>query len=293
MKAALRVSWSAAVLRNTLRRAKKEARPRIFRDALRRFARVHYRDFPWRETRDPFRILVSEIMLQQTQTARVLPKYRQFIKVFPSFRALAEAAPKDVLALWQGLGYNRRALYLQRLARIVMVDFAGKLPLELDVLRTLPGIGNYTAAAVRVFSLNTPVALIETNIRSVFTYLFFHGTRKIRDEELLPLIEACLDHKAPRVWYYVLMDYGVYLKGETKGLVTRSAHHRPQSKFKGSDRQIRGRIIAVLLRNERVSYMKLVSELETDGPRVQKILIGLEKDGLVIKRGRSYLLPGT
>lgn len=157
-------------------------------------------------------------MLQQTQVDRVIPKYAQFLKTFPNWNALARAPQKKVLRAWQGLGYNRRALFVRRAAQTVVQKYGGALPRDFSALASLPGVGPYTAGALLAFIWNEPMVFIETNIRAVFLHHFFPQkagrlpAQKITDAELLPLITETLDLKNPRVWYWALMDYGAYLK---------------------------------------------------------------------------------
>ncbi len=209
-----------------------------------RFARTHTRRFPWRLRRTPYRVLVSEVMLQQTQALRVSPFFTRFLKLFPSVRALAYAQTREVISAWKGLGYNRRALNLKRAAEIITSDYRGKIPCDVTLLMQLPGIGSYTASAVMAFAFNRPVVCIETNIRTVFIDRFFKDTRRVRDQELLVLIEQTLDRENPRAWYEALMDFGVYLKSEGRGHNARSAHYVRQKPFKGSRRELRGKLLS-------------------------------------------------
>jgi A/G-specific adenine glycosylase len=208
---------------------------------------------PWRKTRDPYKILVSELMLQQTQVARVIPKYERFVKKFPTFQALAKAPLAEVLMEWQGLGYNRRAKYLHEAAKVCStkptfrflapkrgprkVGFVSLRSAEF--LESLPGVGPYTARAVCVFAYNRPEVFIETNIRTVFTHHYFPHKHKVHDKEILPLIERDLkkSHMEPREFYAALMDYGSYLKGSGVRINNKSKHYTKQSKFEGSRRQ--------------------------------------------------------
>ena len=196
---------------------------------------------PWRKTRDPYKILVSEIMLQQTQVDRVIPYYRNFMKKYPTAKALASTSLAAVLTEWSGLGYNRRAKFLFQAA--VEAEKNGGIPREYDALRALPGIGDYTAKAVRVFAFNEPEALIETNVRAVFIHHFFPRTKKVEDKKLLPIIEKALKGQSPREWYAALMDYGSHLKRLHPNPSRRSKHHTKQAKFEGSLRQVRGAIL--------------------------------------------------
>ena len=180
----------------------------LFKDTICEYYLAQGRSFPWRSTTDPYHILVSEIMLQQTQTFRVMGKYEAFIDAFPDFAALAHAELSAILSLWQGLGYNRRALSLKKIAEIVMHNFGNELPACREALMGMPGIGNATAGALLAFAFNRPVPFIETNIRRVFIHFFFNYREGITDSEIMPLVEQTLDREAPRQWYYALMDYG-------------------------------------------------------------------------------------
>jgi len=218
-----------------------------FRATVLEHYRVQGRDLPWRRTRDPYEILVSEMMLQQTQVARVLPKYGPFLDRYPDLPRLAEAPLNAVLEIWQGLGYNRRALSLHRAAQMVMDEQEGRLPRSFSQLRRLPGIGPATAAAVCVFAYGDPLVFIETNIRSVFLHHFFPGCVDVPDSGILPLVEATLDQENPRRWYYALMDYGVWLKKTNPNPSRSSRHHAIQTPFEGSRRQLRARTLRAVL----------------------------------------------
>lgn len=182
-------------------------------------------------------------MLQQTQVDRVVPYYKAFLKQFPNIKSLAEAPLSDVLRAWQGLGYNRRAKMLHNAAKVVVVNYGGRLPKTYSDLVSLPGVGDYTAKAVRTFAHNKPEVMIETNIRTVFIHHFFPKKDTIHDDALLPFIEQVLDTKNPAIWYAALMDYGVHLKKLHTNPSRKSAHHTKQKPFKGSDREIRGAIL--------------------------------------------------
>jgi A/G-specific adenine glycosylase len=226
-------------------------------------------------------------MLQQTQVDRVIPYFRRFIHTFPSFKALAKAPLKDVLHVWQGLGYNRRALHLKRIAEIVTKTHSGRLPTDEKELLQLPGIGPYTAAAVRAFALNEPTVCMDTNIRSVFIHAFFPKKKKVSDKTLLPLIERSLDTTRPRDWYYALMDYGAHLKKTGTNPGRQSVHHKKQSAFKGSNRELRGKILKVLLTNPQTP-ISLAKTLGTSQEKVTSILTQLTRDGLIQKSGRRF-----
>ena len=247
-------------------------------------------DLPWRLTCDPYRIMVSEVMLQQTQVARVRTKYGEFLTSFPDVASLAGAPLQEVLAVWQGLGYNRRGMALKRAAERVVERFGGAIPGTVQELRTLPGIGPYTAGAIAAFACNRPEVFIETNIRTVFLHLFFHGQQGIADRELLPLIDATLDRDHPREWYYALMDYGVMIKQETANPGRRSAHHVRQSPFKGSNREVRSRILKAILAEGGVTEQTLVVTLDGDEERVKKNLADLEQEGFLVRQGTQYVI---
>jgi A/G-specific adenine glycosylase len=247
---------------------------------------------PWRKTRDPYRILVSEVMLQQTQVDRVLPKYRAFIRAFPSISALARSPLKDVLIAWQGLGYNRRAKLLHSCASVIAHEHRGKFPRTKEELQTLPGIGPYTASAVLAFSFEVPTALIETNVRSVFLHHFFADDADVPDAALLPYIERTLQKERVREWYWALMDYGSFLKRHTENPSRRSRHHTKQSPFKGSDRSIRGAIVRMLTQGPLTRTEILARLKEFEDVRIDAILQRLCEEGLVAKGKRGmYALP--
>ena len=239
------------------------------------------RNFVWRNNHTPYTITVSEIMLQQTQTNRVVQKYQTFIDTFSSFEDLAQASLKEVLAAWQGLGYNRRGLALHTCAQKIVQEYRGILPNNPEVLVTFPGIGKATAASICAFAFNIPTVFIETNIRTVFIHFFFGNRSEIKDTEIYPLVEATVDHNNAREWYYALMDYGVMLKKNLPNPSRKSAHHTQQSKFEGSDRQIRGMILKILTAQPYASYEELCSLIEREPIRIEKALLELCKERFV------------
>ena len=253
----------------------------LFRDLVHEYYRTHRRDFPWRNTRDPYKILVSEFMLQQTQTERVVTKYERFVDVLPDFFDLADAPLRDVLALWQGLGYNRRAVALKKTGQLVVDVHGGRLPDDVLTLKTFPGIGITTASEIAAFAFQRPVVFIETNIRRVFLHFFFRDSDGVKDKDLLPLVEETLDRSDPRNWYYALMDYGVMLKRVVINPNRRSAHYTRQSRFEGSDRQIRGAILRLLLAREEISESEVAPLLDAENARVERILGELKNEGFI------------
>ncbi len=248
-------------------------------------------DLPWRKTTDPYKIMVSEIMLQQTQVDRVKEKYKTFIKKFPSAKSLAKASLNDVLKLWQGLGYNRRAINLKKAAEVITTEFKGTFPQEYELLLNLPGIGPYTANAIRAFAFNLPSTFIETNIRSVFIHIFFKDKKDIHDKDINPLIQKMQDEKNPRVWYWALMDYGSYLKREFGNANKASRHYTRQSKFEGSDRQIRGEILKYLLaQSKAITKQKLISSIDRPKEKIEQKIQELQNEGFIIKQKNHFMI---
>lgn len=252
--------------------------------AFQRTVRGYYKKngrhtLPWRQTYSPYRILVSEIMLQQTQVERVIPKYKNFLKKFPTLSVLANAPLSAVLIEWQGLGYNRRAKMLQSAARAILTEHNGRFPKSKEELLALPGIGPYTASAIRVFAFNEPETLIETNVRSVFIHHFFPKKKKVSDASLFPLIVASVDVQNPREWYSALMDYGSHVKQTVGNASRRSAHHVRQKPFKGSNRELRGTIMRELSKRKR--SMTYLETLGFDKKHLLSQLDSLRKEGMI------------
>ena len=260
-----------------------------FQDIIYRYYKKHKRPFPWRTTTDPYEILVSELMLQQTQTTRVEQKYTKFLTYFPDFSTLATSSFQEVLTHWQGLGYNRRAKALKTIAEIVNEKFHGKLPETEEELQQLPGIGPYTASAILTFAYNKPTIFIETNIRTVFLYFFFQNNTKVSDQEIRVLVKKTLDYEKPREWYYALMDYGVMLKKHHAFINKKSAHYLKQSRFEGSSRQIRGQILRHLLQNPQ-KFSELQYKLGISNQQLEIILSQLIKENLVRKHDNCYII---
>ena len=254
-----------------------------FKETVWSFYTKEGRDLPWRKTTNPYRIWVSEVMLQQTQVARVLPKYKAFLKQFKTIQDLASAPLSEVLLYWQGLGYNRRAKLLHEGAKYIVKNHKGIFPKE--SLRDIPGIGAYTEGAVQAFAYNKAVACIETNIRTVYLHHFFKDKKDILDTEILPLIEKTLDRENPKEWYWALMDYGSHLKRSGVQLNTKSKHYTKQSTFKGSEREVRGAILKTLLAKKSIQNL-----FPKRREQVEKQLIKLHKEGLIQKKGRGYVV---
>lgn len=263
---------------------------RRFRSIIFHYYFGHRREFSWREEISPYRVFISEVMLQQTQTSRVVPKFDEFIVKFPDFYSLANADFSEVLRSWKGLGYNRRARYLQEAAEIVADRFGGDLPDDPGLLVTLPGIGPATAASICTFAFNIPLAFIETNIRTVYLHFFFPDARGVDDRQIMELVEKTVDKKRPRDWYYALMDYGVMLKKTIGNLNTRSKHYSRQSRFEGSDRQIRGKILQLLLDDPAIMVEALPGLLGESPERIERIVASLCNDNLVLKAKNKLTL---
>lgn len=251
------------------------------------------RDLPWRDGADPYRVLVSETMLQQTQVDRVKPKFIAFMQQFPDPQSLANAPIPQLLTAWQGLGYNRRALNLQRAARMIVEQWDGRIPDDPALLQQLPGIGPYTAGAVASFAFNRPQLFLETNIRAVLLHFFFADQQGIADRQLLTVAEMALDRENPRDWYNALMDYGSDLKRRFPNPSRRSRHHTVQSRFEGSDRQVRGTVLRLLLGSSGMTVRAMQKQLDVDADRLLRILEGMVKDGFLKKQGRKLIIPST
>lgn len=254
---------------------------RSFQTCIWQFYAANKRYFAWRNVNNPYYVMVSEIMLQQTQTDRVINKFEQFIAAFPDIYSLAEADLQDVLGVWQGLGYNRRGKALWENAQWIVQYFNGVIPNDPAILVTFKHIGPNTAASIVAFAFNKPVIFIETNIRTVYLQTFFKNKENVHDKDLMPLIAQTVDQSNPREWYYALMDYGVYLKKMLPNPNRRSAHYAVQSKFEGSNRQIRGRIIKKLTEVGKIGVDDLFHSLGREEDRYKVVLDGLIKDGMV------------
>jgi A/G-specific adenine glycosylase len=248
------------------------------------------RHLPWRTTTDPYQIMVSEIMLQQTQVERVQPKYEAFLARFPTIESLAQASLAEVLGQWQGLGYNRRGMMLQRAAETIVNQYAGTIPDDPVLLAQLPGIGPYTAGAITAFAFGHPTPVIETNIRSVFIHFFFPNVTAVNDREILSLVELTMDRNNIRDWYNALMDYGVMLKKTTPNPSRRSRSHSRQSPFRGSNREIRGEILRLLLATPGLTAGEIAQRSGKDEERVVTILTLLVSEGLLQKQAEVYLV---
>ncbi|MEO5499253.1 MAG: A/G-specific adenine glycosylase [Candidatus Saccharimonadales bacterium] len=262
-----------------------------FQETVWQYYREHGRQMPWREDPSPYKVLVSELMLQQTQVSRVIPKFNAFMYTCPNIAALADKSLAEVLELWSGLGYNRRAKYLHQAAQIVLSDFAGSIPDDFDGLVKLPGIGKNTAGAIMAYAFSQPVVFVETNIRTVYFHHFYNDAYEpISDKQLEALVARTIDHEHPREWYWALMDYGAYLKSTAGGQLSRSKHYVKQSPLKGSLREMRGRIIRVLVVGQ-LNHDELSEQVDAD-ERFEPALEALLREGMIEKNGPLMGLTG-
>jgi A/G-specific adenine glycosylase len=261
------------------------------------YDRAGRHDLGWRKNPSPYRVVVSEVMLQQTQVVRVEEYFKNWLKQYPSWKALSEASLRDVLLSWQGLGYNRRGKYLHDIAQIVTCEHKGKLPSDRASLEALPGIGHYTAGSIRAFAFNELDVLLETNIRTVLFYHLYnyqkHSLKSVSDQELFVLLERLIasDTRAkenPRDFYYAMMDYGSHLKQTVGNLNQHSKSYVKQSKFEGSRRQLRATIVRQILAGEQVSKQELYSKLGKDKILIDELLAELVEEGQIRQHGNIY-----
>lgn len=281
-----------------------------------------YRDLPWRRTRDPYEIWLSEVMLQQTQVARVETRWVEWLDRFPSVFALAEAGTAEVLAAWQGMGYNRRALALKAAAEQIAFEYDGVFPTEVRKLVALPGIGPATAQGIRAFAFDLPGVYLETNVRTVVLHHLFPDAPSVPDKELVPIVEATCpagldaldalddagvpagpyavpqdEDDTPRSWYYAMLDYGAHLKKTVPNPSRRAKAYTRQSKFEGSRRQKRAEVVRMLLAAGEIGEGMVASSVharlnagERDAGRepverelVESILADLAREGFCVE----------
>jgi len=248
------------------------------------------RDLPWRHSRDPYAILLAEVMLQQTQVDRVIPKWHAWLARFPTLAELARASRADAIRAWQGLGYNLRAVRLHEIACAVVERHDGKLPNDVAGLLALKGIGRYTAGAVACFAYEQPVAMVDTNIRRVLSRVF-----EVRPAEVEALAVRVVPQQAAYAWNQALMDLGATLCGSKRALClvcplvsdcagpgpNGTSAAKPASEFRGSRRFYRGRIVEAL--RDAPSGMSLRALcVAIGGPEVRNLVQKLAADGLVV-----------
>ncbi|MDR1073924.1 MAG: A/G-specific adenine glycosylase [Treponema sp.] len=258
------------------------------------------RTFPWRERTAPWGVLVSEFMLQQTQTERVIPYFERWMLRWPTPEALHNASLEEALSEWVGLGYNRRCRFLKECARVVTEEYGGRVPETPEILHSLPGVGAYTAGAIACFAYNYPSVFIETNIRAAAIHFFSffydaHASPAVSDREISSILEVALDgetRKDSRLWYWALMDYGANLKKLHVNPNRRSAHYTKQSKFEGSLRQIRGSVVRTLAREGASTIESLLRKTAAQKQELYRALDGLQKDAIVCENQGVYRIKG-
>ncbi len=264
---------------------------RSFHEMVYSWWELHRRDLPWRRTRDPYRILISEVMLQQTQVSRVLPKYEEFLYFFPDVYALSRATSAQVLRVWKGMGYNRRALYLKRAAESVVHTYHGEFPHAESALMSLPGLGLYTARAIMVFAFEDDVAMVDTNIRQIIVHFFFGGVAQ-KEKRILDVAAKLVPKGKSWSWHQALMDYGALEL--PRGNATNTPRKKTSVPFADTDRFIRGRILDIL-REKRTSEKTLIGDVMKqygrNEQRCRVIISGLIKDGLIVRAGSVLSLP--
>jgi A/G-specific adenine glycosylase len=285
---------------------------RQFQDEVLTYYNTHKRKMAWRDISNPYKIFISEMMLQQTQVERVKIKYAEFIKKFPTLRSVAQASTPEVLKVWQGLGYNRRAFFIKKSCEEIISKYKGVFPKDFETLQTLPGIGPSTAGALCAFAYNQPVFFIETNVRAVILHFFFKNKEKVTDKEIMEVLKKVSPFCHPgfipgsrnakreipgqvqddvlivssRDWYYTLYDYGTFLKkslGTKKktSLHKQSKHYTKQSKFEGSFRQKRANVLKLKLTDPDISDTDIISKLNITEQDLEDVLDALTKDGLI------------
>ncbi len=271
------------------------------------------RDLPWRRTREPWAVLVSEVMLQQTSVSRVQPKYEAFMQAFPSPAALAAAALGDALQLWQGLGYPRRCRNLRDAASVVARDHAGEVPATLEGLLALPGVGQYTARAVLAFAHGADAAVVDTNVSRVLSRL---DNASMKARELQARADALVPQGQAWEWNQVIMDLGARvctarnpscgscplarqcrwraasLHGAADPAPASAGASRPQARFEGSDRQARGRAMRALAKGCRPEADVIAAMgLDHDTARARRLVDDLVREGLAARDGGVLSLP--
>ncbi len=267
-----------------------ETKIREFRKLIFSWWKKHKRDLPWRHTRNPYKILVSEIMLQQTQVDRVIPKYSEFIQKYPTIYSLARSPIADIIRSWKGLGYNRRSIYLHKTAQEIVLKYYGVFPKDEHILRSLPGIGPYTSRAIMIFSYNADVAAVDINIRKILTHYFFRGI--VQKESV---IQQTAQHILPQgkswQWHQALMDYGAL---ELPKLNMKNMIRKNRIPFKNTDRYVRGRIIDLLREcdwQEDQFIGEIVSRYKIDALRIRDNLSRLVTEHMIKISGTTISLP--
>lgn len=260
-----------------------EEKIRRFQKKVFSFYKKNRRDLPWRHTTDPYKILLSEFMLQQTQVNRVAVYYGKWIDKWPTIDMLASASLVEVLEMWMGLGYNTRAVNLHRTARKIVADFNSDVLTAMKHIEQLPGIGQYTSQAVQIFSANDDLVTVDTNIRRILI-AEFHLPVTIPDKDLWEIAWLCLPKGKSREWHNALMDYGaLYLTTQKTGIRPKTT----QSRFEGSDRQIRAKILRSLLK-QGLTIEDLEKEIKIEQTRLLPILEKMSAERTIGKKNNIY-----
>jgi A/G-specific adenine glycosylase len=249
------------------------------------FYEKNKRDLPWRKTTDPYKILLSELMLQQTQVKRVILYYEKWIARWPTIDALASASRSEVLQMWMGLGYNTRAMNLHTTARKIVATFDSDVLQAMKQYKELPGIGKYTSHAIQIFSTNADLITVDTNIRRILISEFKLPT-KIADKELWLLAEKCLPLGKSRDWHNALMDYGaLHMTSQKTGIKPKTQ----QTQFEGSNRQIRAQILRCLLQKS-MSFSELEKTVGIEKTRLGAILDKMMNEKIIENKNKTYHL---
>jgi A/G-specific adenine glycosylase len=262
-----------------------QERIQMFQKKVFSFYQRKKRELPWRKTTDPYKILLSELMLQQTQVNRVILYYEKWIARWPAIDDLASATRAEVLQAWMGLGYNTRAVNLHKAARKIVTEFDNDVIEAMKQYKEIPGVGRYTSQAVQIFSTNADFVTVDTNIRRIFIKEF-HLPEKVSDKELWRLAEQCLPKGKSREWHNALMDYGaLHLTAQKTGIKPKTQ----QSRFEGSDRQIRARILRYLLK-ETISLSEMETTFGIEQLRLRRILDKMVTEKIIVNKNNSYQL---
>ena len=278
-----------------------EEKKKNFNRTLFVWHKKNYRDMPWRQTHDSYKILISEVMLQQTQVNRVRTKYNEFLEQFPNVKVLAKAPLGSVLRVWSGLGYNRRAKFLYECAKTIMAKHGGKFPNTYEELVLLPCIGRSTAGALLAFSFRQDTPMIDTNIRRILARVFFK--KKLpSDKALYDFAVTLIPRGKGRIWNYAMLDLGATLCTardhssdcpfmKLHGKVGDFIYKKPQKKFAGSRRFYRGQILKLLASKHELEYASIQKSLKLSKHDVVSIITDLLKEGLVKRSKGKVTLP--
>lgn len=259
-----------------------------FQQKILQYYQKNKRDLPWRHTTDPYSILLSELMLQQTQVSRVIEYYTKWLHTWPTIQHLSKANRKDVLQAWIGLGYNTRGINLHKASQIIVEHYNGDVIAAMDDYKKIPGVGKYTSQAVKIFSTNADIITVDTNIRRIFIHEF-NLPQDISDSKLWSIAQYCLPKGKSRQWHNALMDYGAtYLTSKKTGISPKTT----QSTFEGSDRQIRAQILRDLL-TKPLTLQDLTNQYNHSSDRLLKILEKMKKQEIIKQENKTYYLNET